>query len=384
VIPRDKKYLRQTVFYGRLVDMYSHFKSGIGNNFKHRPKIIISTVLFLEFPWLIRELKNHPGFGAYEFNFFGLARYNHSLISEGNIYFSLHKQLFGEYVSCYLLFALRNIGKNNVQLNNKFWESLENVLAKIVNQLATHLVDNGVKHIVALRDHFWYEAMLILASSSAQIPYHMVVHGYPHHSPEKSESVGILPFRGDYLYCISADSYRQLSQFVDKGQCRSVRLFNPLTNHQGKEILLISSSIEERGICGGDFRLSVYRELKNASDRTGRKIIVRFRDDENLAKKLPQVRDFGFMWTVRGKDPIEKDFQKSAIVFGFTSTALYLSYTLGIPTYALDKDIFIEGIENIAPSEMLDRIMHKKNNSLLDFRPTFADELSFVITSPAY
>jgi len=376
VVTRHRGYLRQVIRYARPVDLISRSLSLRLKKDRERPTLLVSAALAFSFPWLLRDLSEHPACRDYNLGFLGLASYNPSLIRSGYRYFSLYRPLFSRSWSVSLSQGLLFLETKKDLSGWEGWAAFEAQTAALVEQLAQRLLTDRVEQVIGLRDFFWYEAALILACRKAAIPYHVIAHGYPHCDPAKGDAMGFLPFRGDYLYCMSEESCRQLTPWVATGRCQSVKLFSPHRKKKGEGLLLLSTVGEESGAFSPAYRQRVYRGLKSAAEKTGRKVVVRFRDDEELSEKIPQLKPFGFSWTVKNRLSLEADLNNAGFVFGFSSTALYLSRSLGLPTYNIGDYGRIEGVADLAPENIADVVVTEASfESVVDARPSFAEVL---------
>lgn len=368
-------YLRQTLTLGYLVDLLSRGLSSYIRESAGCQTLLVSTALVHSFPWLVKDLKGHEACRKFNLKFYGLSSYNHRLIIGGYAYFSLYLPLFERGWTENIFEAVKILDQGNDLFSWDGWSRLESQLQSLVERLQKRLVEARVAHLVGLRDFFWYEAALVLACQRATIPYHVVAHGYPHSDPAYQNALGFLPFRGDFLYCMSDESYSQLSPWVPAGMAKSVRLFSSRVEENGTSILFISSVAEEFGILDSGYRLRVYGGLKEASVRTGRRVVVRFRDDERLEDKIRVAKSYGFSWTVKNKVSLEDELKNASIVFGYSSTALYISRSFGLPTYNVGGYGPIEGVEMLLPERIAEIVARGAGGELMaDFRPTFADE----------
>ena len=376
VVTQHCSYLRQVMRYARPVDLASRGLSFRLKKDRESPTLLVSAALAFSFPWLLRDLSEHPACRDYNLGFFGLCSYNPFLIRSGYRYLSLYRPLFSRSWSAGLYRGLRSFEAKRDLSGWEGWAVLELQTAALVEQLTQRLIIEQVEQVIGLRDFFWYEAALILACRKAAIPYHVVAHGYPHCDPAKGDATGFLPFRGDYLYCMSEESYRQFAPWVATDRCRSVRLFSPDREKKGEGLLLISTVGEESGTFSPAYRQRVYQGLKSAAERTGRKVVIRFRDDEELPGKISQLKPFGFSWTVKNRLSLEADLDTAGFVFGFSSTALYLSRSLGLPTYNIGGYGRIEGVADLAPENIADVVTAETSfEPDIDTRPSFAEVL---------
>lgn len=374
VIDQHMNYLQQTTLFGKIVDLLSSGLPKIIKDTPDKPSVLLAAPLIFSFPWLAKEVKDHNSSKLFTLKFFGLAKYYRQLNRMGYSYASLYDPLFKTKWSKVLCQGMKNLTEADRMLSWSGWDSLELLTEQTVSGLASRLSRLRCVSVVMLRDFFWYEAALILACKRAAIPCHVVAHGYPHCDPENGESFGFLPFRGDILYCMSEESYRQLSPWVEDKHCYSVRLFSNTQKVSGEGILFISSSVEELGCFDENIRLDVYKCLEAAATKFNCRVTVRFRDDEQLDKKIRQAEHFNFKWTVKNRIPLDEDLKNNKYVFGFSSTALFISHMLGHPTYNVGGYGTIEGVENIVPEKIPDVVSHMSEALVsLDNRTAFAD-----------
>ncbi|ABB31643.1 hypothetical protein GeomeDRAFT_0277 [Geobacter metallireducens RCH3] len=374
IINQHRNYLQQTIRYGKIVDLLSRGFPKIIKNSDDKPSVLLAAPLIFSFPWLAKEVRDHNSSKLFTLNFFGLAKYYRQLRRMGYSYASLFDPLFKVEWSKALGQGMKTLTETDRMLSWSGWDNLELLTEQTVSGLTTRLSRLNCVSVVMLRDFFWYEAALILACKRAAIPCHVVAHGYPHCDPENSECFGYLPFRGDTLYCMSEESYHQLSPWVEDKHCYSVRLFSNTQKVNGEGILFISSSVEEVGLLDDKYRLAVYKGLQAAANKLNCRVTVRFRDDEQLDKKIKQAESFNFRWTVKNNISLDEDLKNNRYVFGFGSTALFLSHMLGHPTYNVSSYGSIDGVENIVPEKIPDVVSHVPVSlGFVDNRTTFAD-----------
>jgi len=336
------QYIKKVLMYGKLFDSIVPLLSRVLCKKKRfTNNILLFHILYLFCPDIIsdfsRKLKYFQNKSCQVY-FTGYLTAIWPYLSAGIPYYSFNKSLFGSKWSLDLKISLEALLSHDFAQFISSLSALEESAIQAIDLMAHEFRKANIRHVVGIRDFFWYEAATILACRKAGAHYHMLLHGFPHVNPKHNPGIGILPFRGDFIYVYHDLSYQALAEYIPAGCLRRISFpVHAISTSKEKRqyILFISSVHGENTVEERKKRLALYESLSRLADKIGFRVKIRFREDENLKIKIQDAKKFGFHFTVKDKLPLKKDLNSAFMVIGYPSTALFIAQSANMPTFQI-------------------------------------------------